>query len=67
MVDLRSAEFIANDVLDLVSIESSGVILEVVHVHVGRELCVDDRWVGLGDHLCPCRDVGFVDFFDCVC
>ena len=24
MVDLRSAEFIANDVLDLVSIESSG-------------------------------------------
>lgn len=67
MVDMGSPKLVANDVFDLVRVEGNGVFLEMVHVHVCGECRVADWWVGLRDHLCPGCNVGFIDFFNCVC
>lgn len=45
MVDVRSTEFVADDVFDLVGVERDGVFLEMVQVHVCCEWCVHDGWI----------------------
>lgn len=64
VVKMWALQFVTYDVLDLVRVESDDMPLEVVHVHIRRELRVGDRRVRRRDHRCPGADVDFVDVLD---
>ena len=64
VVERGAHERVADDALELVRGEGDDVLLEVVDVHVGRELGVGHRGCGGGDHRRPCAHVHLVDVLD---
>ena len=64
VVEVGPLELVADNVLQFVRVERHDVLLEVVHVHVRRELGVRDRRVRRRDHRCPGGHMDFVDLLD---